>query len=143
MKEFIVYVSAPILNSSARLKEFVTTFKSGLRRQTTAIVLEWVSPTDEEIKDFFERDLGNVYMCSAMIAFVDEPSTGIGIEIAEVIRQEKPLLCLYRKGTKVSRMILGATATGTVTVREYSDLSGAVDIAAKFIEQEQKKAEAA
>jgi nucleoside 2-deoxyribosyltransferase len=55
----------------------------------------------------YERDVAWVRSCDAMVAEVSTPSLGVGYEIALAVQLAKPVLCLYRQGVFVSRMITG------------------------------------
>jgi hypothetical protein len=74
-------------------------------------------------------------MCDVMIAIIDEPSIGLGMEISEAIRDKKPLLCLYNRASKVSRMIEAAAKGGYLALSTYRDMHEAADIAAEFIKE--------
>lgn len=60
--------------------------------------------TPEEV---YHRDVNWVTECDALIAEVSTPSHGVGYEIALALSLGKPVLCLYRSGRKVSKMITG------------------------------------
>jgi nucleoside 2-deoxyribosyltransferase len=62
-----------------------------------------------EPQEVYHRDLKWVEECDALIAEVSTPSHGVGYEIALALLIEKPVLCCFRKGCKVSKMILGNT----------------------------------
>ena len=57
----------------------------------------------------FERDIGWLSSCDALVAEVSTPSTGVGYEICLAIEKRKPVLCLYRRGSEkpLSAMIAG------------------------------------
>lgn len=60
-----------------------------------------------EPNEIYHRDVAWVMDCDALIAEVSTPSHGVGYEIALALMQEKPVLCLYRNGKRVSKMITG------------------------------------
>ena len=60
-------------------------------------------------REVFNRDVSWVKNCDALIAEVSTPSHGVGYEIALACSLNKPILCCYRKGRKVSKMLLGNT----------------------------------
>lgn len=60
--------------------------------------------TDEEI---FKSDTGFIDECDCLIAEVTMPSIGVGYEICYAVSKGKRVLCLYKKGTNVSAMVLG------------------------------------
>lgn len=58
-------------------------------------------------QEVYQRDVNWVKECDALIAEVSTPSHGVGYEIALALSLGKPVLCLYRSGRKVSKMITG------------------------------------
>jgi nucleoside 2-deoxyribosyltransferase len=61
-------------------------------------------------REVFERDTQWVKDCDALIAEVSTPSLGVGYEIALAVQLGKPVLCVYRSGVRLSKMISGNTA---------------------------------
>jgi nucleoside 2-deoxyribosyltransferase len=57
-----------------------------------------------------EIDRKAVTMSAIVVAYVGKTSTGAGIEIEMAYHSNKPLILLYEKSTKVSRLALGAKA---------------------------------
>jgi nucleoside 2-deoxyribosyltransferase len=57
--------------------------------------------------EVYTRDVKWVRDCDALIAEVSTPSHGVGYEIALALFLNKPVLCVYQKGRKVSKMITG------------------------------------
>ncbi len=68
----------------------------------------------------FERDLGWIKTCHLMIAEVSTPSLGVGYEISCAEHEGKPVLCLYREGLVISKMVTGNPCRG-FTVATYKD----------------------
>jgi 2'-deoxynucleoside 5'-phosphate N-hydrolase len=62
-----------------------------------------------EAVDVFNRDIAWVRACDVLIAEVSTPSHGVGYEIAEAVNTKKPVLCLYDKEVRVSKMLTGNT----------------------------------
>lgn len=62
-----------------------------------------------EPREVYHRDLKWVEECDLLVAEVSTPSHGVGYEIALALLLGKPVLCCYRKGRKISKMILGNT----------------------------------
>ncbi len=58
----------------------------------------------------FERDVAWVQQCDAMIAEVSTPSLGVGYEYGLAVQLGKPVLCVYRAGVRLSKMITGNPA---------------------------------
>ena len=78
---------------------------------------------DEQVVDaltVYNRDVKWVEACDALVAEVSTPSHGVGYEIALALFLDKPVLCCYRQGTKVSKMLLGNTHD-RIKILEYAD----------------------
>jgi nucleoside 2-deoxyribosyltransferase len=71
--------------------------------------------TPEQI---YTRDIQWINQCDCLIAEVSNPSLGVGYEICCALRINKPVLCLYRKGIFLTRMLIGNTSEGLL-VKEY------------------------
>ncbi len=74
----------------------------------------------ESAVDIYERDVGWIRECDGLIAEVSTPSHGVGYEIAFALGVDKPVLCCYRAGETVSKMILG-NRSARLTVSSYAD----------------------
>ncbi len=70
-------------------------------------VLDWEKNNPPSA--IYERDITWIRESDALIAEVSTPSMGVGYEIAIALQWGKPVLCLYRQGSTVSRMVLGNT----------------------------------
>ena len=71
-------------------------------------------------REVYARDVRWVETSDAMIAEVSTPSLGVGYEVAHALHLGKPVLCLYRRGLAVSKMITGNPA---LTIAAYAGLS--------------------
>jgi len=58
-------------------------------------------------RQVYERDIAWIRDCNALIAEVSTPSHGVGYEVAFALSLGKPVLCCYREGQPVSKMITG------------------------------------
>jgi 2'-deoxynucleoside 5'-phosphate N-hydrolase len=67
-------------------------------------------------REVFERDSNWVRDCEAMIAEVSTPSLGVGYEYGLAVQLGKPVLCLYRSGVRISKMITGNPAPNLTVV---------------------------
>lgn len=85
------------------------------------IALEGVVAAD----DVYARDTAWIRGCDLLLAEVSTPSHGVGYEIGYALSLHKPVLCLYRQGTKVSKMILG-NPHPCLTVQAYHSPEQAV-----------------
>jgi nucleoside 2-deoxyribosyltransferase len=73
-------------------------------------------------REVYERDAAWIETSDAMVAEVSTPSLGVGYEVGYGLRCGLPVLCLYRRGPAVSKMITGNPAP-TLVVATYSDLT--------------------
>jgi len=80
-------------------------------------VLNWEKKNPPSL--IYERDMGWIRESEALIAEVSTPSMGVGYEIATALHLGKPVLCLYRQGSTLSKMILGNTEPN-IRVNSYT-----------------------
>jgi len=82
-------------------------------------LLDWEKRTPPSL--IYERDIAWVRESEVMIAEVSTSSMGMGYEIATALQWGKPVLCLHRQGSTVSKIILGNTEPN-ITVESYTSL---------------------
>lgn len=80
----------------------------------------------------YQRDIGWIEGCDALIAEVSTPSHGVGYEIAYALQLGKPALCCHRHDVTVSKMITGNTSPGLV-VCSYEDAGQALLAVNEFL----------
>jgi len=68
----------------------------------------------------FDRDVAWIDECDAVVAEVSTPSTGVGYEYGYALQIGKPVLCVYRAGMRMSKMITGNPAPN-LAVATYAD----------------------
>jgi 2'-deoxynucleoside 5'-phosphate N-hydrolase len=83
-------------------------------------------------RDVFERDTAWIRTCQALVAEVSTPSHGVGYEVAYALSVGKPVLCVYREGQPLSKMLSGNSQPG-ISVRSYRDHDEAVAIIRAFL----------
>jgi hypothetical protein len=83
--------------------------------------------------DVYARDVAWIDGCDALIAEVSTPSHGVGYEIALALARAKPVLCCYRTGRPVSKMITGNDSAG-LQVRDYQTEAHALTIVDRFLD---------
>jgi nucleoside 2-deoxyribosyltransferase len=83
--------------------------ESGHQVLTAHLVQEDVLDRDGQLSPaaVFSRDTAWLRECQAVVAEVSTPSHGVGMEIAFALQWGKPVLCLLRRGARVSKMIAG------------------------------------
>jgi hypothetical protein len=87
------------------------------------------SPDPNEV---YRRDTEWIDESRAVVAEVSTPSHGVGYEISYALDRGKAVLCLYKHGTRVSKMITGNTMPG-LQVSEYRDHDEAASIIRAFV----------
>lgn len=85
-------------------------------------------------QDVYQRDIQWIEQADMVIAEVSTPSHGVGYEIAFALSIGKPVLCLYREGRAVSKMLTG-NSHPKITIRIYQTTNKAVQIACEFASQ--------
>lgn len=90
-----------------------------------------------DAKETYQRDVDWVNNCQALVADVSTPSHGVGYEIALALSQSKPVLCCYKTGRKVSKMITG-NSHPTLLLAEYHSADEAVQQVKSFLDQVSK-----
>ena len=83
--------------------------------------------------EVYRRDMNWVEECDAFIAEVSTPSHGVGYEIAYALVLGKPVLCCYRQGVTVSKMILGNDSE-TIVLAAYDLDSSITPIVDNFLD---------
>ena len=91
--------------------------------------LEGVVPAE----DVYARDVRWITECDFLLAEVSTPSHGVGYEIGYALSLGKRVLCLYRNGRKVSKMILG-NPHSKLSVQSYEDPDQAVQLLTAYLE---------
>ena len=74
-----------------------------------------------------------VHACDVMIAEVSTPSLGVGYEYGLAVQLGKPVLCVYRLGLRLSKMITGNPAPN-LKVATYSTEAELERITQAFLE---------
>jgi len=109
------------------LKEFmgqVSDFKQAVRDEGYE-VYDFVGLTDGTEKDVYEWDMRHcVRDCDIFIGVFDHPSTGLGMEFNEATRLGKSVLAIAHEESKITRMVLGASAVEpNVRFERYQQLA--------------------
>ena len=109
----------------ARLKSLGHTVPTGHVAEPNVLVHERsISP-----RAVYERDVAWLEASDVMIAEVSTPSLGVGYEIGCALQRGMPVLCAYREGLFVSKMITGNPSPHltVVTYRDEDELDRHVD----------------
>lgn len=118
-----LYVGCGLTLASEKFKNQVEDLKGELR--TDWDVLEFLGLVAGSAADVYQRDIvENVGVCDAFVAIADEPSIGLGYELAIAVEQQrKPVLATAHINSRVTRMLLGAAEVHTnMTFQTYDDM---------------------
>jgi nucleoside 2-deoxyribosyltransferase len=85
-------------------------------------------------RDVYERDTTWIRACDALVAEVSTPSHGVGYEVAFALSLNKPVLCVYRQGQSVSKMLSG-NSHPSISLKCYRDDNEAVALIRSFLSQ--------
>jgi len=84
-------------------------------------------------REVYERDTAWIRACEALVAEVSTPSHGVGYEVAYALSLGKPVLCVYREGQPISKMLTG-NSHPTISVRSYRDTEEAIAVIRSFLD---------
>jgi len=83
-------------------------------------------------RQVYERDVAWIRACDALIAEVSTPSHGVGYEVALALSLGKPVLCCYKEGQPVSKMITG-NSHPNLHLATYQNVGEAVQAVRAFL----------
>lgn len=94
---------------------------------TSHLVQSDVMENEHELspQDVYERDVNWIKKCDVFIAEVSVPSHGVGYEIGAALNIGKPVLCIYQKERKVSKMITG-NSDPMLSIQAYTNVEEAI-----------------
>ncbi len=131
-----VYLAVPILADRDLRKARL--LSKTVENMGHEVVSKWVTSTDPGYtitpREVFERDTKGVKESDILVAEISEPSHGVGMEMMLAYTQRKTIICLFKKGTVVSRMIRGLPATLLI---EYASEKEAVEKLEKSLRPKQ------
>jgi nucleoside 2-deoxyribosyltransferase len=82
--------------------------------------------------EIFHRDMNWLKDCDAVVAEVSTPSHGVGYEIAIALTLGKPVLCCYRQGRTISKIITGNDSPNLM-VKEYANEEEVISYLQEFV----------
>lgn len=85
------------------------------------------------------RDTNWIRDSEVLIAEISTPSHGVGYEIGYALQLHIPVICLYQKGVRISKMILGNKDV-KLTIYEYQDIYDAISFIRSKLSSIQKSA---
>ncbi len=83
--------------------------------------------------EVYHRDIAWIEDCQVLVAEVSTPSHGVGYEIAYALGLGRPVLCLYRRDARVSKMITGNDSP-TLKLATYVAQDDAVAALASYLD---------
>lgn len=86
-----------------------------------------------DANEVYHRDIEWIDGCDVVIAEVSTPSHGVGYEIAYALGEGKPVLCCYKQGVTVSKMIIGNDSVN-LTLGTYENSDQVLDLIDTFLE---------
>jgi nucleoside 2-deoxyribosyltransferase len=110
--------------------------KNGHHVPTALLASPDVMPLEGVVspEDVYARDVRWITECDVLLAEVSTPSHGVGYEIGYALSVGKKVLCMYHKGRKVSKMILG-NPHPMLTIRPYENPEQAVEALYSYLSQ--------
>ena len=118
-----IYVGCALSQAPGDFVAAVEGFKGQLRAEGY-YVYDFVGVVKGTARDVFNWDIMYcVYSCDVFVAVCDQPSIGLGWELAEATRFKKPVLAVAHADTRVTRMVEGAAAMEpNVQFKRYREL---------------------
>ena len=117
----VAYVALPMVSRGdfSFNREYVRVVESlGLE-----VASKWVESWDDaDPREVFERDLRAIDACDVLVADVSEPSHGVGMEVMYAYMRGKRVVLTARRGSKVSRMLLGLPGAALVWYGDLGEL---------------------
>lgn len=132
--EFDVYVGCSLTQAPPWFRGWITRLKNMLRRSGLKVA-EFVGTKKGTPRGVYAHDINTCVAKSRLfVAVCDLPAIGVGMEMgAALFRFGRPVFAVVRKGTKMSRLIIGASHVfqARMTVGEYWTIS---DLHASILE---------
>lgn len=117
-----LYVGCGLTNAPEDFKAGVEALKDVLKKDYD--VFDFVGLTAGTAEDVYRWDIEHcVANCDVLVGVCDYPSIGLGWELNESVRLNKPTLGVAHEKAVVTRLILGAAAIKpNFTFKRYSDI---------------------
>jgi len=119
-----VYLSVPIIaNRDTRTAlEIAGVIKSAGHELISPWVLRGDPNGGLNAAGVFERDANGVRGCDTIVADVSTPSHGVGMEVMLAHTLGKEVICVYRRGTRLSWMVRGLPGAVSIEFEDGRDL---------------------
>ena len=99
-----------------------------------SVLIEEAQVSADEV---YKRDIAWLDGCDVVVAEVSTPSHGVGYEIAYALGIGKPVLCGYKDGVKVSKMLTGNSMPG-IRVAAYTGVEDFIHTVREFLADQDK-----
>ncbi len=124
-----LYIGCALNNAPVEFIQFIEQLKGVLTNHFNILSFVGLDP-QATAKQVYETDIACAFKADVMLAVVDFPSIGLGMEIQHRIHHHRPTLIMYAEGLKVSRMVLGAaedsSCLSTVSYKSVDDIVNAL-----------------
>lgn len=107
-KEFTIYVGCGLTQAPEEFIEGIDGLKVELRRVAGIKIIDFIGLKGGTAREVYLHDTRSVMDAGGILAVVDQPSIGLGMEIATAIQYGKPVLAVAHRVSRVTRMIIGA-----------------------------------
>ncbi len=114
-----LYIGHSLNYATEEFKAEMKAFKQDLKKYFE--ILDFIGLGDHPAELVYKFDRGQVLKSDMFLAFADEVSTGLGIEIGIALENKKKLIIAHKKGLKISKMVLGIPKNQATFV-EYEHL---------------------
>ena len=121
-----LYVGCSLTLATPEFVAGVGNLKGALRVEGYEILdFMWAVDRQATPKEVFTWDiLQCIKNCDGFIAICDEPSTGLGYEIATAVGLNKPVLAIAEKDAVVTKLVQGAAESlPNVDFKRYTDIN--------------------
>jgi hypothetical protein len=101
-----LYVGCALRGAPAEFVASVEALKRELEQYFEVLHFVGLSPT-ASAREIYKTDIDHATKADLMLAIADQPSTGLGMEIAKRTELGKPTIIAYHQTKKISAMVLG------------------------------------
>ena len=112
MKKVKIYVGCSLTQAPEWFRHSIEVFKASLARLPNVEVLDFVGLTAGTDADVYEHDIHRcVREADLFVADCSFPAIGLGWELGTAVEKlEKEVIAVAKRGTKVTRLVTGASS---------------------------------
>lgn len=124
-----IYVGCSLTQATEKFRDEVEDFKTVLK-QAGHTVFDFIGLENGTDEDVYNWDIGHcVKDCDILVGVCDNPSIGLGWELADATRLGKKVLAIAHEKSQVTRLVLGAAAVEpNVHFMRYATLGDVLSI---------------